>query len=266
MSIIDKCNVTVTGTGKPTLVFVHGYGCDQTMWRFVAPGFVDSHRVVLYDLVGMGRSDNTAYDFTRYATLDGHAEDLCAILTELEITDAVLVGHSVGATIACLAALQMPEKVSALALVAPSPCFVNDDTYVGGFGREDIDGLIEVMDENYLGWTAHVTPIISGQPQDGAATTDLTQSFCRTDPAIAKHFGRVTFTADQRAEMGRVAHPALVLQVTDDTLAPKAVGHWLADHMARAELRTIEATGHCPHMTEPDATTTELRGFLERIG
>lgn len=266
MSVLDRCNVTVTGTGAPTLVFVHGYGCDQNMWRFVAPRFAESHRIVLYDLVGMGESDYAAYHFDRYASLEGHAADLCAILEELEITDAVLVGHSVGATIACLAALQSPERVDALALVAPSPCFVNDDGYTGGFGRTDIDGLIEVMEENYLGWTSHVTPIISGQPEDGAVTSDLTQSFCRTDPVIAKHFGRVTFNADQRTEMSRVTHPALVLQCSDDALAPEAVGRWLADHMKGAEFRIIEATGHCPHMTEPEATTDELRGFLARIG
>ncbi|WP_417524879.1 alpha/beta fold hydrolase [Marinovum sp.] len=261
----DRCHVTVEGTGTPTLVFVHGYGCDQNMWRFVAPRFAAQHRIVLYDLVGMGNSDYGAYDFDRYSTLDGHAEDLGDILTELDITDAVLVGHSVGATIACLAALNMPERVQALALVAPSPCFVNDDSYVGGFGREDIAGLIDVMEDNYLGWTAHVTPIISGQPEDGDATADLTQSFCRTDPKIAKHFGRVTFLADHRKEMAEVSHPTLVLQCSDDALAPEAVGHWLAERMVQAKIEIIEATGHCPHMTEPDATADELRGFLDRI-
>lgn len=265
LTAIETSNAKVTGAGTGTLVFVHGYGCDQTMWRFVAPAFADSHRTVLYDLTGMGGSDYAAYDFDRYATLDGHAQDLVALLSELDITDAVLIGHSVGATIACLAALRAPERIRALALVAPSPSFINDPPYVGGFERQDIVGLIDMMERNYLGWTEQLAPVIAGQSPDGAATGDLTQSFCRTDPAIAKHFGRVTFLADHRDDMARVAHPALILQCSDDALAPPEVGTWLAKHMPKGQLRVIDTTGHCPHMTEPEATIRELRGFLDRL-
>lgn len=265
VTAIEKSNAQLAGAGTGTLVFVHGYGCDQTMWRFVAPAFADSHRTVLYDLTGMGGSDYAAYDFDRYATLDGHAQDLVAVLTDLELTDAVVIGHSVGATIACLAALRAPERIKALALVAPSPGFINDGAYKGGFERKDIVGLIDMMERNYLGWTEQLTPVIAGQSPDGAATGELTQSFCRTYPAIAKHFGRVTFLADHRDDIARVTHPALVLQCSDDALAPMEVGAWLARHMAAAELRVIETTGHCPHMTEPEATTRELRGFLDRL-
>jgi len=263
--VVKTTNVAVTGTGSPTLVFVHGYGCDQNMWRFVAPAFSGTHRSVLYDLVGMGQSDYAAYDFDRYRTLDAHAEDLGAILTELDIDDAVLVGHSVGATIACLTATQVPDRVKALALVAPSPSFIHDGDYVGGFDRSDIEGLIEMMEQNFLGWTQHVTPLIAGPGDDGTASGELTQSFCRTDPAIAKHFGRVTFLADHRKDMSRVSHPALILQVADDTLAPTDVGAWLDRHMPGGELTLVDAIGHCPHMTEPEKAVAELRKFIERL-
>lgn len=266
MSSIEKLNVKISGQGSPTLVFVHGYGCDQTMWRFVAPEFQPAHRIITYDLIGMGQSDHSAYDFRRYQSLGAHAEDLGEILKETNTDDAVLVGHSVGATIACLASQQFGRRIKALALVAPSPCFVNLPDYQGGFERENLNGLIDVMEQNFLGWTDQVTPIISGQPEDGSVTTELTQSFCRTDPAIAKHFGKVTFLADHREEMAQVTLPSLVLQCSDDALAPTNVGEWLAEHMANGDLRVIEATGHCPHLTEPKQTVRELRRFLDNLG
>jgi sigma-B regulation protein RsbQ len=263
MSRASKLNAKMVGKGSPTLVFVHGYGCDQNMWRFVAPAFSGSHRCVFYDLVGMGGSDYASYSLDRYASLEAHAEDLDALLEELEIDDAVLVGHSVGATIACLTSLRGSDRIRALALVAPSPSFINDSDYVGGFDRASIEGLIGLMEQNFLGWTEQIAPVISGQVSDGETTEELSRSFCRTDPSIAKHFGRVTFLADHRREMAQVTLPTLVLQCRNDALAPVEVGQWLAARMARAELKIIEATGHCPHLTDPEKTVEALRGFLE---
>ncbi len=262
MRSLRKNNVSISGSGSKTLVFVHGYGCDQSMWRFVAPQFELSHRVVLYDLTGMGQSDLSEYDFKAYRTLQRHADDLTAILEDLEVSDGVLIGHSVGATIACLAALKCPERISALALVAPSPSFMNDAAYTGGFDREALEGLVNLMDENFLGWTSRVTPTIAGEDRAGETAAELTQSFCRTDPAIAKHFGRITFLADHRADMKRVEAPAAIIQCTDDALAPVDVGVWLSENMKRGTLKFIEATGHCPHMTEPAKTTEAIREFL----
>ncbi len=262
MNSLEKNNVTVSELGTQTLVFVHGYGCDQSMWRFVAPHFEASHRIVLYDLTGMGQSDLSAYDFHAYRTLQSHADDLTAILEDHEVTDCVVIGHSVGATIACLAALKCPERISSLALVAPSPSFLNDATYIGGFDRETLDGLVNLMDENFLGWTSRVTPTIAGEDNAGEVATELTQSFCRTDPAIAKHFGRITFLADHRDDMKRVEAPTVIIQCTDDALAPVDVGAWLAENMRHGTLKIIEATGHCPHMTEPEQTTKAIRQFL----
>lgn len=263
MSIKSKLNAKTVGEGSPTLVFIHGYGCDQNMWRFVAPTFSSSYRCVLYDLVGMGGSDYSSYDLDRYASLEAHAGDLQALLEELEIDDAVLIGHSVGATIACLTSLQGSARIRALALVAPSPSFINDSDYVGGFDRASIEGLIGLMEQNFLGWTEQVAPVISGQESDGETTEELSRSFCRTDPSIAKHFGRVTFLADHRTEMAQVTLPTLVLQCRNDALAPVEVGQWLEERMAQGRLEIIEATGHCPHMTDPEKTIVALRGFLE---
>ncbi|MGY3436635.1 MULTISPECIES: alpha/beta fold hydrolase [unclassified Marinovum] len=265
MSYIDRHKTLVRGAGAQTLVFVHGYGCDQTMWSAVEPEFTAQYQTIIYDLAGMGTQAWKDYDFTAYQRLEAHAKDLVAILTERDLTDCVLVGHSVGATIACLAALIAPERVRALALVAPSPCFINEGDYVGGFDRAAIDSLIGMMEENYLGWTDHVAPIIAGQPEDGAATTRLKQSFCSAEPTIARHFARVTFMADYRNEMAKVTHPALILQCSDDALAPVAVGEWLDANMARSTLRVIDATGHCPHITDPEITVQELGLFLDQL-
>ena len=260
-----KFNVKLSGSGSSSLVFVHGYGCDQNMWRFVAPSFADTHCVVSYDLAGMGGSDSRAYDLDRYATLEAHADDLGAILRELNMTGAIVIGHSVGATIACLAALRYGERIKALGLVAPSPSFINDGDYIGGFDRRDIEQLLDMMEQNFFDWAQHVTPLIAGQDPGGKTSGELVRSFCRNDPTISRHFARVTFLADHREDIARVEHPALVLQCSNDALAPRGVGAWMARHMKGGELREIEATGHCPHLTEPAQTTTEINKFIARL-
>ena len=265
MSATSKFHVTEAGSGTTPLIFVHGYGCDQNMWRFVAPSFADSHKTLCYDLTGMGGSDIKAYDLDRYAKLEAHADDLGAILSELDLNDAVIIGHSVGATIACLAALRYGDRIKALGLIAPSPSFINDGDYIGGFDRKDVEQLLDMMEQNFFDWAQYVTPLIAGQDPAGETSGELAQSFCRNDPTISKHFARVTFLADHRADIARVNHPALVLQCSNDALAPTEVGAWMARHMKGGDLREIEATGHCPHMTEPAKTIAEIRGFLGRL-
>ena len=234
------------------------------MWGEVKRQFEKSHRLVTYDLTGMGQSDLSAYDPDRYADLRAHAADLLAIIEELELDKAVLVGHSVGATIALLAANQAPEKVCRIVLVSPSPCFMEDaaDDYHGGFSREDLEGLIAFLDENHLGWSARMAPTIAGQPEGGAATEELTQSFCRTDPAIAQHFGRVTFFSDERKAFEQAARPALILHCDDDALVPMAVADWMKERMPEATLKILQATGHCPHMTVPDEVADAMHGYI----
>lgn len=263
MNVLTRNNVKVVGQGSRTLVFVHGYGCDQNMWRFVAPQFEGEYRIIHYDLTGMGQSDLDAYDFRAYRTLHRHAQDLADILAHLDVTQCVLVGHSVGATIACLASLISRDRVAAIAMVAPSPFFMNDGAYIGGFDHETLDGLVDLMDQNFLGWTDQVAPIIGGSE---AVSEELSQSFCRTDPGIAKHFGRVTFLSDHREDMKAVATKVTVIQCSNDSLAPVTVGRWLSENMMDAQLTLIKATGHCPHLSEPAKTTAAIRDFLKMAG
>lgn len=265
--MIERNKVIVSGSadGRP-LVLVHGFGCDQAMWRQVASEFLADWLVVTYDLTGMGQSDLSAYDPQRYADLEAHAEDLLGILDELDLNDAVLAGHSIGATIALLAANRAPERVSQLVLVSPTPSFLEDAAsgYHGGFTRQDLEQLIAFLDENHLGWSAHMGPTIAGQPAGAPAAEDLTQSFCRTDPAIAQHFGRVTFLADQRPAFAAAARPSLILHCDDDALVPMQVAEWMRDHTPAATLTVLNATGHCPHMTVPADVSAAMHAYLEQ--
>ena len=263
--MIKRNNVILSGASNtPAMIFIHGFGCDQTMWGDVAPKFTESHRVVTYDLTGMGQSDLSAYDVGRYAELRAHAEDLLSLIEELQLEEAVLVGHSVGATIALLAANRAPQKVSQLVLVSPSPSFLDDERsgYRGGFAREDLEGLISFLDENHLGWSVQMAPTIVGQPAGEAATEELTQSFCRTDPGIAQHFGRVTFFADEREAFEQAARPALILHCDQDALVPMEAAEWMRDRTPRATFRILNATGHCPHMTVPTEVIGAMRSYL----
>jgi sigma-B regulation protein RsbQ len=258
-------NVTVTGQpdGQPML-FAHGFGCDQHMWRFVAPRFADRFRVVTFDHVGAGGSDLTAYDIERYSTLDGYARDVVEICRELELRDVVYVGHSVSAMIGVLAARQAPGLFARLVLVGPSPRYVDDldDGYVGGFSEEDIAGLLESLESNYLGWSGAMAPVIMGNPDVPELGAELTESFCRTDPAIARRFARVTFLSDNRADLAEVTVPTLVLQCSQDVIAPMSVGEYVVEHMPDASLVVLDATGHCPNLSAPDATTAAIDEFV----
>ena len=255
----------VSGLANGTaLIFIHGFGCDQSMWRQVVPDLAEEFQIVTYDLTGMGQSDLSAYEPQRYADLRAHAEDLLAIIEELGLDEVVLVGHSIGASIALRAANQAPEKVSRLVLVSPTPSFLNDTAagYHGGFARGEIEELIALLDENHLGWSAQMAPTIAGQPPGAPAADELTQGFCRTDPAIAQHFGRVTFFADERPAFAQVSRPALILHCNDDALVPMAVAEWMRDRMPGATLQVLQATGHCPHMTVPADVIAAIRSYL----
>jgi sigma-B regulation protein RsbQ len=255
--------VAVSGVPDgPTLVFAHGFGCDQNMWRHVAPAFEATHRVVLFDHVGAGRSDLTAYDRSRYASLGGYADDVVEILRALEVTDATFVGHSVSSMIGVLAAARAPETIGRLVLVGPSPRYIDDEGYTGGFTREDIDGLLESLDSNYLGWSGAMAPVIMGNADRPELGSELTNSFCRTDPEIARHFARVTFTSDNRADLASVSVPTLVLQCSDDVIAPEVVGRYMHEHIAGSTLVQLAATGHCPNLSAPEETTSAIAGFL----
>jgi len=261
--VIARNRVRVSGVpdGRP-MVFAHGFGCDQEMWRLVVPAFETDHRVVLFDHVGSGRSDLSAYDPVRYGSLEGYAADVVEICRELDLDDVVLVGHSVSAMIGVLAAARAPELFGALVMVGPSPRYVDNGDYVGGFSREDIAALLESLDSNHLGWSAAMAPVIMGNPDRPELTAELTNSFCRTDPDIARQFARVTFLSDNRADLPGVRVPTLVLQCTADAIAPEAVGRYVHEHVPGSVYTLLSATGHCPHLSAPAETTAAIRAFL----
>ena len=244
------------------MVFAHGFGCDSSMWRFVAPAFEDRYRTVLFDYVGTGGSDLSAYDPERYGTLEGYARDVLEICTTLGLRDVVFVGHSVSAMVGALAAAAEPERFGALVLVGPSPRYINDDGYVGGFTEEDIEGLLASLDSNYLGWSSAMAPVIMGNPDRPELGAELTASFCRTDPEIQKRFARATFLSDNRDDLGRVRVPSLVLQCSDDVIAPDGVGEYVHERIAGSRFVKLRATGHCPNLSAPDETVEAIAAFL----
>ena len=262
--VLRRNNVAVSGkpAGRPML-FAHGFGCDQNMWRFVAPAFEDRYRIVLFDYVGAGASDLAAYDPDRYGTLAGYAADVVEICEALDLHDVVFVGHSVSAMVGVLAAGIAPDRFGALVLIGPSPRYINDDGYVGGFTEEDINGLLASLDSNYLGWSSAMAPVIMGNPDRPELGAELTASFCRTDPEIQKRFARVTFLSDNRADLARATVPALVLQCSDDVIAPDAVGEYVRRHLPGSRLVKLQASGHCPNLSAPEETVAAISAFLD---
>ena len=265
--VLERNNVRVLGRGTQPMLFAHGFGCDQNMWRFVTPAFEDDYKVVLFDYVGSGKSQLSAYDPRRYATLDGYADDVLDICHALDLRDVVFVGHSVSSMVGVLAANREPDRFARLILVGPSPRYINDEgppSYVGGFERKDIEGLLETMDKNYIGWANFLAPAIMKHPDRPELGAELTESFCSTDPVIARRFAEATFYADNRADLSKVTVPSLLLQCSDDIIAPLAVGDYLRDHMPGSTLRVMQATGHCPHMSAPEETIELIKEYLER--
>ncbi|MGV3759973.1 MAG: alpha/beta fold hydrolase [Actinomycetota bacterium] len=246
------------------MVFAHGYGCDQSMWRFVEPAFRTDHRTVLFDHLGAGGSDLSAYDPERHASLEGYADDVVEILDALDLRDVVLVGHSVSATIGALVAGRAPDRVGALVMIGPSPRYLDDPLtgYVGGFSEADIHGLLEALESNYLGWATAMAPAIMGNPDRPALGAELTESFCRTDPEIQKRFARATFLSDNRADLAQVEVPTLILQCSEDIIAPEVVGDYVHAQIPGSTLVQLSATGHCPNLSSPEETIRAIRAFL----
>jgi sigma-B regulation protein RsbQ len=264
MNLARRHHVTTSGSGPVTMFFAHGFGCDQAMWRLLAPTFEDRYKTVLYDLMGSGRSDHTAYDRTKYGSLHGHASDVIELIDAFADGPVVFVGHSVSAMIGLLASIEAPDCLCAQIMVGPSPSYINDGDYVGGFTRADIEGLLETLDSNYLGWSSAMAPAIMGAPDRPVLGVELTNSFCRTDPEIAKHFARVTFLSDHRADLSRSRTPALILQSTEDLIAPRSVGDYMAATMPHSSLRIIDNIGHCPHMSAPGPSAAAMEEFLRQ--
>ena len=250
------------GQGSQPMLFAHGFGCDQNMWRFVTPAFENDYQIILFDYVGNGKSDINAYNPARYASLEGYAQDILDICEALQLTNTILVGHSVSSMIGLLAAISKPKYFSKLVMVGPSPCYINDGEYIGGFERKDIEGLLDTMEKNYIGWANFLAPNIMGNPHRPELSIELTESFCSTDPVIARQFAEATFFADNRHDLQKLRTPSLILQCTDDIIAPMAVGEYLAKHLSNSTLKILKATGHCPHMSAPNETITAIHEYL----
>ncbi len=255
-------NVLFTGKGQTPILFAHGYGCDQNMWRYVTPAFETDYKMVLFDHVGHGRSSASAFNRDRYATLEGYADDVIEICEELGLQDTIFVGHSVSAMIGILAALKAPHLFDKLVLIGPSPRYINDDGYTGGFKQEDIEGLLDFLDSNHLGWSTTMAPVIMGNPERPEFGAELSNSFCNTDPEIAKAFARVTFLSDNRADLPKLKKKCLILQCSSDAIAPEEVGRYVHEKLANSELVIMKATGHCPNLSAPEETIAAIKAFL----
>jgi sigma-B regulation protein RsbQ len=262
MTALTRNNVNVLGPANRAMIFAHGFGCDQHMWHAVAPAFERDFKTVLFDHVGAGGSDLAAYDPVKYASLSGYADDLVEICRELGLTDAVFVGHSVSAMIGVLASLEAPDLFESLVLVGPSPRYIDDGDYVGGFTAEQIEELLESLADNHMGWSAAMAPAIMGNADRPELGLELTNSFCRTDPEIAKAFARATFMSDNREDLRKVTTRSLVLQCSEDIIAPTHVGEYVHQNLKDSTLVLMRATGHCPNLSAPEETIAAIRNFV----
>ncbi|RYZ62508.1 MAG: alpha/beta hydrolase [Chitinophagaceae bacterium] len=264
-SILARNNVNITGKGKKPMVFAHGFGCDQHMWRHLVPAFENDFKIILFDYVGAGKSDIAAYNPERYASLQGYAQDVLDICEALDLQDVIFVGHSVSAMIGLLAANKEPRYFNRLIMVGPSPGYINDGDYIGGFERKDIEGLLDTMEKNYIGWANFLAPAIMGHKDRPYLGEELAESFCSTDPVIAKQFAQATFFSDNRRDLKQVKVPSLVLQCSDDIIAPLSVGAYLEKNLPHSTVKIMKATGHCPHLSEPEETITLIRAYLAEV-
>lgn len=262
MNVAARNNVRFAGIEDgPTIMLAHGFGCDQNLWRLVEQRLASSFRLILFDHVGCGAADPSAWDPQRYETLQGYADDILGIVRELDLSNVTLVGHSVAAMMGVLAVSTDPSRFARLVLLTPSPRYIDDGDYRGGFSRADIDELLNSLESNYLGWSRSMAPVIMGAPDQPELSDELTDSFCRTDPACARVFARTTFLSDNRADLARVSLPTLVIECSHDTLAPRAVGAYIQHRIEGSELVTLDAIGHCPQLSVPDITAQAISAF-----
>ena len=260
--IYNKFNINILGSGTQPMIFAHGFGCDQNMFRFLYPYFQDDYKIILFDFVGAGKSDLSAYDAEKYSSLQAYADDVLSICEELELKDVVYVGHSVSAMTGILASIKKPEYFSKLVLIGPSPRYINDDKYTGGFDEAAILELLDTLDSNYLGWSQAMAPVIMGNEDRPHLGEELSNSFCQADPEIAKNFARVTFLSDNRDDLKKVSVPSLIIQCKQDVIAPVEVGEYINENIGPSTLKIIDATGHCPNLSAPEETAKAMQDFL----
>jgi sigma-B regulation protein RsbQ len=264
MDILKRNNVNIYGHGLKYLMLAHGFGCDQHVWRHFIKAFENEYKIIVFDYVGAGNSDLSAYNSKRYGVIDGYADDVIEILDALQLRQVVFVGHSVSSMIGVRSAIRRPELFSALILMAPSPSYINETDYVGGMDKESVDGLLKAMESNYLGWAGSIAPAVMGNPETPELGLELTSNFCATDPEIAKEFARVTFLTDNREDLKKLHVESLTLQCSEDILAPLEVGYYIRENTANNTLVVLKATGHCPHLSAPEETIDAIKTYLYR--
>jgi len=260
--LVARNNITIQGTGSKSMFLVHGYGCDQNMWRYITPQFKEDYRIILIDLVGSGKSDENAYDYDKYSSLEGYADDIIEICDALNAKDVCFVGHSVSAMIGVLAAIKRPTLFEKLIMIGPSPRYINDAVYFGGFSQNDIDDLMETLDSNYLGWSSAMAPVIMGNSDRPELAAELEESFCQNNPEIAKHFAKVTFQGDNRSDLSKLTTDTLIIQSKEDAIASVKVGQYVHENIANSKLEILETTGHCPHLSGPNQTIEAMKKYL----
>lgn len=261
-NVVVRNNVTILGQGDQPLIFAHGFGCDQNMWRFITPAFMDKYQIILFDYVGSGNSDTNAYSSEKYQSLQGYVQDVLDIIETLSLQNSIFVGHSISAMIGLLASIQHPDYFKKLIMIGPSPCYLNDDGYRGGFERSDIAELLDMMEMNFTGWASYMAPIAMSNPDQPALTQELKQTFIAADPIIAKEFAEVTFLSDHRSELSKVSVPSLIIQCSEDSIVPIGVGDYLHHHLKNSTLQLMEAKGHYPHISHPNETIQCIADFL----
>ncbi len=265
-NVLTRNHVKIFGQGSQTILFAHGFGCDQNMWRFITPAFEKNYRLILFDYVGSGKSDLSAYKPERYGNLQGYVQDILDICEELSLENIIFVGHSVSAMSGILTAIQSPDFFRNLILISPSPRYINDPPdYIGGFERQDIEDLLDIMEKNYMGWASFLAPMVMKNEDQPELTQELEASFCSTDPDIANRFAKVTFYSDNRSDLPKVTIPSLILQCAEDSIAPVEVGNYLHHHLPKSTLKLMKATGHCPHMSHPQETIALIQEYLEKM-
>lgn len=263
MTATQKHNVKVFGNGEKPMLFAHGYGCDQKMWRYITPAFQGEYKIVLFDHIGFGGSDVSTYSISKYHSLQAYADDVLEICEELDLQDVIYVGHSVSAMIGVLASNKQPERFSKLVLIGPSPCYIDDDNYTGGFSEESINGLIKSLESDYLTWANNIAPVIMGNPDKPELGQELASSFCSSDIEVAKDFARITFLSDNRSDLPRVTTDTLILQCSEDVIAPEAVGKYVHQHIAGSKFEQMQAVGHCPNLSAPEETIAKIKDFIK---
>jgi sigma-B regulation protein RsbQ len=261
--IIKRNHVNVQGQGNQTLIFAHGFGADQTVWRHIVAAFDSDYRIVLFDHVGAGKSDFTAYSRSRYSSLYGYAEDLLELCAELKLTHTILVGHSVSAMIALLASVMEPQRFSRLIFIGASPRYLNDVDYHGGFEQSDLDALYAAMSANYEAWACgFFAPLMMGNPERPSLAREYAATLAAIRPDIALAVARAIFQSDFRAHLPRLTLPTLIIQSSDDKAVPPNVGRYLAAKIPKSQLVNINAQGHVPHLSAPDEVIRAIRAYL----